>query len=262
MGFAIATLVSTQISRLVSSFTEIFIDPIVKRLSADTVETLKEWEFTIFGISLKIGLFSGVFTTSEITASRYYDMPDASGTVALVEDIPRTVNYGLVSQISSSTSIVNTADESSLISDEYRGSLTVPANIFKDGDSFKASLMGHISCLGSATLKIRIKTADGVQLADTGTMELDITTARHWKLDIEFTIRKSGGEGNAVIVSGGSFVYNRNGSNNHEAFTFVNINGETFDTTIPNELMITAQWNNASTSNSIYSDIFTLNKVY
>jgi large-conductance mechanosensitive channel len=57
MGFAIATLVSTQISRLVSSFTEIFIDPIVKRLSADTVETLKEWEFTIFGISLKIGLF-------------------------------------------------------------------------------------------------------------------------------------------------------------------------------------------------------------
>jgi large-conductance mechanosensitive channel len=57
MGFAIATLVSTQISRLVSSFTEIFIDPIVKRLSADTVDSLKEWQFTIFGITLKIGLF-------------------------------------------------------------------------------------------------------------------------------------------------------------------------------------------------------------
>ena len=93
-------------------------------------------------------------------------------------------------------------------------------------------------------------------------MELAITTARHWKLDIEFTIRKSGGEGNAVIVSGGSFVYNRNGSNNHEAFTFVSINDNDFDTTIPNELVITAQWNNASASNSIYSDIFTLNKVY
>ncbi len=57
MSFAIATLVSTQISRLVTSFTEIFIDPIVKKLSADTVETLKEWEITIFGITLKIGLF-------------------------------------------------------------------------------------------------------------------------------------------------------------------------------------------------------------
>ncbi len=213
-------------------------------------------------ISLKRGLFSGVFSTSEITASRYYDMPDASGTVALVEDIPQTVNYGLVAQISSSTPIVNTADESSLISNEYRGSLTVPANIFKDGDSFKASLMGHISCLGSATLKIRIRTADGVELADTGTMELATTVANHWKLDIEFTIRKSGEEGNAVIVSGGSFSYNREGGNNIESFTFVSINGETFDTTIPNELVITAQWNNASASNSIYSDIFTLNKVY
>ena len=57
MGFAVATLVSTQISRLVFSFTEIFIDPVVKRLSADTVETLKEWEIVIFGITLKIGLF-------------------------------------------------------------------------------------------------------------------------------------------------------------------------------------------------------------
>jgi large-conductance mechanosensitive channel len=57
IGFAIATLVSTQISRLVSSFTEIFIDPIIKRLSTDTIESLKEWQISIFGISIKIGLF-------------------------------------------------------------------------------------------------------------------------------------------------------------------------------------------------------------
>ncbi len=57
MAFAVATLVSTQLSRLVTSFTEIFIDPIVKRLSADSVDSLKEWEITIFGITLKIGLF-------------------------------------------------------------------------------------------------------------------------------------------------------------------------------------------------------------
>jgi large-conductance mechanosensitive channel len=57
MAFAVATLVSTQLSRLVTSFTEIFIDPIVKKLSFNTVDSLKEWEITIFGISLKIGLF-------------------------------------------------------------------------------------------------------------------------------------------------------------------------------------------------------------
>jgi hypothetical protein len=211
-------------------------------------------------IGLKTGLFSVVFTAPVITASRQYTMPNASGTVALVEDIPPTVNYGLTAQIDRA-GVVNTTVEALLIGD-YEGTLLVPANAFTKGSSFKASLMGHINCLSSATLQIRIKTATGVLLAETGVMDLDATTNKHWKLDVEFTVREIGGEGSAIIASGGSFVYNRNGSNNHEAFTFISINDSDFDTTIPNELVITAQWNNASASNIIYSDIFTLNKVY
>jgi hypothetical protein len=196
-----------------------------------------------------------------ITTTKTVEFQDKDGTIALLSDIPTTTNYGLAAQIDRSVDIVNTTVESSLIGD-YEGTLSVPANAFTKGSSFKASLMGHINCLSSATLQIRIKTATGVLLAETGVMDLDVASGKHWKLDVEFTIREIGGEGSAIIVSGGSFAYNRNGSNNPEGFTFVSINDNDFDTTIANNLLITAQWNNASASNSIYSDIFTLNKVY
>lgn len=210
-------------------------------------------EYTVYGLTIG--------KPSTMTGNRTATFQDASGTVAYLSDIPSITNYGLAAQIDRSIDVINTTVESSLIGD-YEGTLSVPANAFAKGDSFKASLMGHISCLSSATLQVRIKTAAGVLLADTGVMDLDAATAKHWKLDIEFTIREIGGEGVAVIVSGGSFTYNRNGSNNPEGFTFISINDNDFDTTIANELVITAQWNNASTSNVIYSDIFTLNKVY
>jgi hypothetical protein len=192
------------------------------------------------------------------------EFQDQDGTIALLSDIPATIpttNYGLASQVGVSEYISNTTAELSLIGD-YEGTLSVPANGFGVGDSFKASLMGHISCLSSATLRIRIKTSTGVLLADTDIMDLDATTGKHWKLDIDFTIRQIGEEGAAIIASGGSFTYNRNGSNNLEGFTFISINDNDFDTTIANNLVITAQWNNASASNSIYSEIFTLNKLY
>jgi hypothetical protein len=202
--------------------------------------------------------------TDMITA-KTVQFQDQDGTIALLSDIPTTIpttNYGLAAQVDSSTTIVNTTTESTLISNEYEGTLSVPANGFAIGDSFKVSLMGHINCLSSATLNIRVKTTAGVLLAGTGVINLDAATAKHWKLDVEFTIRQIGGEGVASIVSGGSFTYNKNASNNPEGFTFISINDNDFDTTIANELVITAQWNNASASNSIYSDIFTLNKVY
>ena len=211
------------------------------------------------------GNYASSINNDALTANRDYSLPNKSGTIALTNDIPAallTANYGLAAQIDSSTNIVNTTSELTLISNEYEGTLSVPANSFAVGDSFKVSLMGHINCLNSATLRIRIKTSAGVLLADTGVIDLEATTAKHWKLDIEFTIRQIGGEGFASIVSGGSFSYNKNASNNPESITFISINNSDFDTTISNALAITAQWNNANSSNAIYSDIFTLNKVY
>ena len=211
---------------------------------------------TIFTIKKPSG------TTSSNTAT----FQDATGTVAYLSDIPAslpTANYGLFTQTVNSVEIVESNSERTLIGTGL-GSLSVPAYGFNIGDSYRASLMGHISCLGSATLRIRVKAWNGFSyalLADTGEIDLDSVTDQHWSLDIGFTIRALGGADQASIVSGGSFYYNKT-NGNIDLKNFVSENNTTFDTESDNEIVITAQFNNASASNSIYSNLFTLTKTY
>ena len=171
-----------------------------------------------------------------------------------------TTNYGLYSQTSTSTPVTNTTTETSLL-DGGVGSLIVPANGFQVGDSFNATLTGHISSLNNHTLRIKIK-SNSIILADTSLITMPATTTKHWKLDVSFTIRAIGASGVASIAAGGSFIYTKNASN---AFDGTNFSTETttgFDTTINNTLTITAQWGTANVGDSIYSEIFTLNKTY
>lgn len=166
----------------------------------------------------------------------------------------------LYTQTNSSTPVTNTLSELSLL-DGGLGTLTVPANMFKVGDSFHAIATGHISSVNNHKLRIRIKT-DGIVLADTGSITMSGSTGKHWKLEIFFTVRAIGGSGVAKIVAGGTFMYTKDASN---AFEGTNFSTETitgFNTTINNTLVITAQWDTASTGDSIYSEIFTLNKTY
>lgn len=167
----------------------------------------------------------------------------------------------LYTQTNSSTPVTNTLSELSLL-DGGVGTLTVPANRFKVGDSFHATLAGHISCVGTATLRIRVKTVGGILLADTDVMALDATTNKHWNLDIDFTVRALGAAGVASIASGGMFAYTKNSGLNFEGVNFSIVNNTTFDTTVDNTLIITAQWNAVNAGDSIYSEIFTLNKTY
>jgi hypothetical protein len=141
------------------------------------------------------------------------------------------------------------------------GTLTVPANGFKVGDSFHAVLTGHISSVNNHTLRIRVKT-DGIVLADTGVITMAATTNKHWKLEIEFTVRAIGTSGVAKIASGGTFFYTKNASNTFEGTNFSTETITGFNTTISNTLAITAQWGQANAGDSIYSEIFTLNKTY
>jgi hypothetical protein len=171
------------------------------------------------------------------------------------------VNYGLYTQTSSSTPVTATAVEGSLL-DGGLGTLTIPANGFKVGDSFTGVLIGHLSCVGTATLQIRVKTASGILLADTGAMAMSAATIKHWKLDVNFTVRQIGAATVASIASGGLFAYTKNSGLNFEGVNFSVINNTTFDTTISNTLVITAQWNTNNAGNSIFSEIFTLSKTY
>ena len=169
-------------------------------------------------------------------------------------------SYGLYAQTASSTPITGTNVESSLIGSGL-GTLSVPANTFKVGDSFVAKLYGHITCVGTATIEIRIKSGS-VLLADTGIIALDVTTNKHWNIEVNFTIRSLGNASVGSIVSAGLFSYIKNSGLNFEGSNFVSLNNTTFDTTILNTLDVTAQWNTNNAGNNIYSDIFILNKIY
>ena len=168
---------------------------------------------------------------------------------------------GLYSQTASSPPITNTTVETTLI-DGGVGTLTVPANAFQVGDSFSVVMGGHISAVNNNTIHIRVKRNGTVLLADTGVITLPTVTAKHWELTITFTIRKIGAAGVAEIASHGSFIYNRDSGLQFEGRTFSVVNNTTFDTTISNTLDITAQWGAANAANSIYSDLFILEKIY
>jgi hypothetical protein len=171
-----------------------------------------------------------------------------------------TSNYGLFNQTGSSTPVTNTTDELTLL-DGGVGTLSVPANGFKKGDAFHVILTGDISAVNNNTLQIRIK-ADGVVLADTGTITLAGTTNKDWELEIYFSINEVGAAGVASIATGGNFNYIKDAGGALEGTVFSFINNTTFDTTISNTLEITAQWGAANVGNSIFSQICTLNKTF
>ena len=183
-----------------------------------------------------------------------------NATVNIPGNIPAT-NYGLFAQTANSTIITNTTVESSLINGGV-GTLTIPANGFQVGDSFRAIFGGVVNATNNQTIRIRVK-AGSIVLLDSGLQNLGSSVINDvWSLNIDFTIRQIGAAGVASIVSLGAFHYTKTNNASVQGFGFNVVNSTTFDTTVSNILNVTAQWGAASTGNNIYSDIFILNKIY
>lgn len=106
---------------------------------------------------------------------------------------------GLFAQTSNSTPVAASITEGSLI-DGGVGTLSVPANGFKVGDSFTCNISGIMSAQNNNTLTIRVKTGS-VVLADSGHLTMPSITNQVWDLNIYFTIRKIGAAGVAEIVT-------------------------------------------------------------
>jgi hypothetical protein len=130
-------------------------------------------------------------------------------------------------------------------------------------------LSGVISSLNNQFMAIRIQSNGGVvffpELTSTlaiAALSLAATTNKFFDLVITFTIRAIGSRGVAKILTSGQFTYSKNASTAFEGTDFTYLNEDTFDTTIDNTLDITAQFTTASTSNTIYSELFTLQKIY
>jgi len=184
-----------------------------------------------------------------------------SGSSGTSPTLPGSANYGLFAQTANSTIITNTTVESSLINGGV-GTLTVPANGFSVGDSFRAVFGGIMNADNNQTIRIRVR-AGSILLLDSGLQNLGSAVIDDvWSLNIDFTIRQIGTAGVASIVALGSFHYTKTNNASVQGFGFNVVNNTTFSTTISNVLYVTAQWGAASTGNNIYSDIFILNKTY
>lgn len=167
---------------------------------------------------------------------------------------------GLFAQTGNST-IITGITESTLINGGV-GTLTVPANGFQVGDSYRAIFGGVMNAANNQTIRIRVE-AGPIILLDSGAQNLGSSVVNDvWSLNIDFTIRQVGAAGVASIVSLGQFHYTKTNNASVQGFGFNVVNNTTFSTTISNVLNVTAQWGSANAANNIYSDIFVLNKIY
>jgi hypothetical protein len=169
-------------------------------------------------------------------------------------------NYGLFAQTANSTPVTGTTTETTLINGGI-GTLSVPANGFNIGDSFRAIFGGVLNAANNQTIRIRVKSG-AVIFLDSGLQPITNITNDIFTLNIDFTIRALGGTGVASIASLGSFHYVKTSNGAVEGFGFNTVNNTTFDTTINNTLDVTVQWGSTNAGNSIYSDIFILNKTF
>jgi hypothetical protein len=169
-------------------------------------------------------------------------------------------NYGLFSQTGNSTPITATTTETTLINGGI-GTLSVPANGFRIGDSFRAVFGGILNAANNQTIRVKVK-AGSVILLDSGIQPITNITNDVFSLNIDFTIRQLGTAGVASIVALGAFHYTKTSNATVQGFAFNTVNNTTFNTTIDNTLDVTVQWGSNNAGNSIYSDIFILNKTY
>lgn len=217
------------------------------------------------GEELFLGSFevSGAFTASLTEDNIWIGDSNNKSIEVPISSLPGyfPFNYGLFSQTADSTPITGTDVESSLINGGV-GTLSVPANGFQVGDSFRAVTSGLMTVANGQTLRLKVK-AGSLILLDSGVQTIiNNITDDVFTLNIDFTIRQIGAAGVASIASLGAFHYTKTNNGTVEGFSFYAVNNTTFDTTISNTLDITAQWGSTNVGNSIYSDIFILNKTY
>lgn len=170
------------------------------------------------------------------------------------------VSRGLFAQTALGTPVISTSGEATLIGSGV-GSLIVPANAFKVGDSFTAKMCGQLSCGNNQILHIRVR-SNGVIIIDAFEYTLGTSTNKFFDLVLDFTVTKLGAAGVGELFANGVFTYNRNASTAVEGINFGLVDSTLFSTTVSNTLNITAQWVTSNEANTIRSQNFTLTKVY
>jgi hypothetical protein len=215
-------------------------------------------------IGMNNGDVESVLKNTNVTAGNnvvleFPDKTSGSYTIATTADILATTNFGLFAQTGNSTT--HTGTSFGTLIDGGVGSLTVPANGFSVGDSFRVEMSGLLSAQNNNTITIRLK-SNAVILADSPAFTLPQVSGQVFGLSVNFTIRAIGAAGVASIVTTAQLHILKTASGTQEGFAWNVVNNTTFNTTITNLLDIQAKFSSSNANNSIYSDIFILNKIY
>jgi len=160
----------------------------------------------------------------------------------------QSVPLGAAVQITDVT-VSGVTTETSILSGGIVGSLIVPPNIFKVGDSYHAKAGGIVTAGNGDTIQIKLKSG-AVVLADSGLITFPAAVSGvSFEIEVDFTIRALGGVGVASINTNGDFEYNRAAPTfAREGLGWNTTNNTTFNTTISNTLDITIQHSTAGQS--------------
>jgi hypothetical protein len=151
---------------------------------------------------------------------------------------------GLFMITSSGLLISNTTEEINLIQGAtLKGSNQVPANAFEIS-SFHANYSGSFNSLNNRTLALRVR-SNGSLLAEFPAIQLTGAQNESFETELDFSIRSLGGPGVASISTNVDFTYGDQGATSWRGERACVVNDTTFDTTVDNELVITAQFSDA-----------------
>jgi hypothetical protein len=173
--------------------------------------------------------------------------------------LPVSNAYGLYSQTANSVRVQGTTNNGGTLFGSGVGSLSVPANFFKVGDSFKLDGEGHLTHPAPAAsneLKIEVKFNGVVEL--TIDIDMPIITDLHWNMELNFTVRSIGATGS--VMTGMKFLHEEDAADKFVGHSITQLSS--LNTTIANTLDVVATWGSTDDSNEIYSEIMNLHKIY
>jgi hypothetical protein len=169
------------------------------------------------------------------------------------------INPGKFAMINPSSNVTGIIEQS-IFDGTGVGSLSVPANGFNVGDSFRLTMRGYIGAHNNDTLIINIKVNGLITLATSGPISLPTITNKVFEIIVDFTINAIGGLMVGSVTLSGGIAYNKDSANIYEGQDFLSVNNTTFDTTILNTLDVTAQFSSINPANTIQSFIGILEK--
>lgn len=157
---------------------------------------------------------------------------------------------------------VDGAIEKSILPTSIAGSFTVPANTFQIS-SYHLVLAGPFNSNNGDTLTIRLY-GGPTSTTILGVLVVPLNnSSTHFEIECDFQIRAIGGPGVAQINTNFDFTYNQSGGGG--AFVGernTGTNNITFDTTVNNTLLVTAQFSSTNAANNMLTTLSKLTQTY